>query len=52
MEMSMQNENRTKTQDKRTYTTPELQIFGHIAEMTDGTLAASGADANGMRRAG
>ena len=49
--MSMQNENRTKTQDKRTYTTPELQRFGHIAEMTDGQgfdTVADGVSGMGM----
>ena len=46
--MSMQNENRTKRQDKRTYTTPELRIFGHIAEMTDKMAVGSFVDSTGM----
>ena len=46
--MSTQNEGGEKTQDKRTYTTPELQVFGQIAEMTDSIAFGTAADTTAM----
>jgi len=47
--MSTQNESETKTQDRRAYTTPQLQVFGQIAEMTDSDTLGSLNDFFGMR---
>ena len=49
--MSTQNESETKTQDRRAYTTPQLQVFGEIAEMTDEVNPTSGTDFTSMKMA-